>query len=197
MAYNRVQARRLLSASEMDMFESSLAERASSLAPERVRVMIRRSRTLRDKYADLLRRQRLATRTRTGTKSGAGGGANERTAQKAQLFAEVLQRFEARLSRLEAAEADTARKASSKRAAATLEKKRAADAAKAASRHPRLSPKAPAGKAPEAPGPIGATSERARAAAHAMRFKASGSRAVQGHISSLGRRNQAKRDRRR
>lgn len=197
MAYNRIQAARLLSKSEMEVFASSLADRLSSLTAAKLLVMIRRTRALRDKSRDLLRRQRLETRSRTGSKGGPTGGANLRTAEKAQAFAEVLQRFEARLARVEAAEKVAARKAASARSRSTLAKKRGADAAKEAAGRRQVSPKAPAERLSPGPGPLGPTSESARAARHAMQFKASGSRAIQGHVSSLGRRNQAKRDKRR
>lgn len=197
MAYNRIQAARLLSASEMEVFVSSLKEQLSGLGAPRLRVMIRRTRALRDKFRDLLRRQRLETRSRTGSKSGRGGAANQRTAQKAQAFAEVLERFEARLARVDAAETLGARKSASTRSRVTLGKKRDADAARTAARQPRVSPKAPAVRPSPSGSPTGPTSEGARAARHAMQFKASGSRAIQGHVSSLGRRNQARRDKRR
>lgn len=197
MAYNRIQAARLLSKGEMEVFASSLAERLSSLTAARLRVMIRRTRALRDKSRDLLRRQRLETRSRTGSKSGPTGGANQRTAEKAQAFAEVLKRFETRLARVEAAEKLAVRKAASARSRLTLAKKRGADTAKAAARRQQVSPKAPAERLSPGPGALGPTNESARAARHAMQFKASGSRAIQGHVSSLGRRNQAKRDKRR
>lgn len=197
MAYNRIQAARLLSKGEMEVFASSLAERLSSLTAAQLRVMVRRTRALRDKSRDLLRRQRLETRSRTGSKGGPTGGANQRTAEKAQALAEVLQRYEKRLARVEAAEKPPARKAASARSRSTLAKKRGADTAKEAARRQQVSPKAPAEKLPPAAGPVGPTSESARAARHAMQLKASGSRAIQGHVSSLGRRNQAKRDNRR
>lgn len=197
MAYNRIQAARLLSKGEMEVFASSLAERLSSLTAARLRVMIRRTRSLRDKSRDLLRRQRVETRNRTGSKSGPAGGANQRTAAKAQAFAEVLQRFETRLARVEAAQSLAARKAASARSRRTLATKRGADTAKAAARRRQLSPKAPAKRPSPAGNPLGPTSESARGARHAMQLKASGSRAIQGHVSSLGRRNQAKRDNRR
>lgn len=194
MAYNRVQAARLLSTSEKEVFMASLAEQVASLAAPRLRVMVRRARNLRDKHRDLLRRQRLETRRRTGTKHGRSGSANQRTAKKAQVFAEVLQRFEKRLARIDAAQAHSRRSGQLPPAAGEETRSRRREG-RCAATHVR--PKAPA-KGPSRSGsPLGPTSESARAARHAMQFEAAGSRAIQGHVSSQVRRNQAKRDGRR
>ncbi|MDP1647865.1 MAG: hypothetical protein Q8M01_06665, partial [Rubrivivax sp.] len=114
MAYNRIQAARLLAASELPVFEASLGDALSTLTAPRLNALIKRARTMRDKAQDLLRRQRVATRTRTGTKVGTSGAANERTAQKAQALDEALKRFESRVAKLDAAAAraaDAARRA--------------------------------------------------------------------------------------
>ena len=97
MAYNRNQAKTLCNKTEYQFFESSLKGNVEKLPQARVQDGIKRARTLRDKYRDLHKRQRLTTRDRTGTKKGLKPGTNERTEQKAKLFAEVLGRFEARL----------------------------------------------------------------------------------------------------
>lgn len=99
MPYNRVSARKLLNAGEYELFEASTAAALKELAEPRLRQKIERARKLRDKYADLLRRQKISTRRRTGAKAGKSGVANARTGQKQQVFAEVLERFEGRLKR--------------------------------------------------------------------------------------------------
>ncbi|MGZ7144819.1 hypothetical protein ACXWOO_10665, partial [Streptococcus pyogenes] len=63
---------------------------------------LRQLRTQRDKFTDLLRRQKLATRDRTRSKSGPQGDANQRTAQKVQVFDEALQRLQTLANRREA-----------------------------------------------------------------------------------------------
>jgi hypothetical protein len=103
MAYNRIQAGRLLAAAELPVFEASLGESLAALTETKLRVLIKRARTMRDKAQDLLQRQRVATRGRTGSKGGISGAANERTAQKARALSEALARFENRLAQLEAA----------------------------------------------------------------------------------------------
>ena len=102
MAYNRAQALKICSATEMEIFLSSLSDAVGKLTPVQLRSLIARARTLRDKNTDLFRRQVAATRAATGTKRGTSGTANSRTEQKAQLFAEALARLEARQTAIDA-----------------------------------------------------------------------------------------------
>ena len=102
MAYNRAQALKICTATEMEIFLSSLSDAVGKLTPVQLRSRIARARTLRDKNTDLFRRQVAATRAATGTKRGASGVANSRTEQKAQLFAEALSRLEARQTAIDA-----------------------------------------------------------------------------------------------
>ena len=127
MAYNRAQALKICTAAEMDVFLSSLSDSVGTLTPVQLRSRIARARTLRDKNADLFRRQAAATRVATGTKRGASGEANRRTEQKAQIFAEVLARLEARQSAMD----PTPAKKAVVRAAAKPAKVRRAPAAPA------------------------------------------------------------------
>lgn len=101
MAHTRAQAGKLLTASELEVFDSSRGDALEPLSAARLRGKVKRARTLRDKYRDLLKRQKIATRERTGSKVGKSGVANVRTAQKADVFAEVLERFEKRLAQVE------------------------------------------------------------------------------------------------
>jgi hypothetical protein len=114
MPYNRNHVRSLLNASELALFESSLPGAVKDLGERRLRSALGRARTLRDKFRDLLQRQKIATRGRTGSKLGNSGVANQRTERKATVMAEVLARFEAR-----AAELDTATKKAATKKAAT------------------------------------------------------------------------------
>lgn len=196
MATTLIQARKLLTAAELDVFAASRAEALKALTAVQLRGKIKRSRTLRDKYQDLLRRQKVATRGRTGSKAGTSGVANERTAQKAQVFTEVLGRFEQRLAQVEAAAARAAQKTAAAEARlARLAQKQAKPIAGRA-RAPARSPKAPA-KVPVAVKKVGPTSERARTARRAMQPKAAGRQKIQSHVAASGRRAQAKRDSRR
>lgn len=86
MAYNRTQANTLLSAEEMVLLDASLADRLKASGAAELRKHVKRTRTLRDKSSDLLQRQKIATRGRTGTKLGPDGDANERTQRKVLLL---------------------------------------------------------------------------------------------------------------
>ena len=135
MAVTRDQARRLLSESEMTLFSESRnpALRALSLAELRRRV--ERTRKLRDKSRDLLKRQRLASRTRTGTKAGASGVDNARTQRKGEVLEDILQRFEGRLQDVQHADGAAGTRAASiarKPAAKTVAAKKKAVATKKA-----------------------------------------------------------------
>ena len=99
MANDRQVARQLSSRSELDLISASYADSIGRLSKRALKSNIARARRLRDKQRDLYRRQRLASRARTGTKHGSGA----RTAQKAGLFDEALSRFTQRLRALEAA----------------------------------------------------------------------------------------------
>ncbi len=105
MALNRMHVRPLLTAAEYLLFESSVGDGLKRLTAAQLRAKVGRARKLRDKYTDLLRRQKVDSRSRSGSKGGATGVANARTGQKSTVFAEVLHRFEKRLEQCEAVEA--------------------------------------------------------------------------------------------
>jgi hypothetical protein len=103
MAYTLTQARAVLTAAELELFDYSRTQPIKSLTAARLRGKISRTRSLRDKYRDLYRRQAVAARA---AKIGRGAvrGDNERTQRKAEIMDEVLGRFEERLRTLEARE---------------------------------------------------------------------------------------------
>lgn len=101
MVIARAQARSLLTDPEMVLFGESRNPMLRSLTDRELTRRIDRARKLRDKSRDLLQRQRLSSRERTGNKGGKSGVANERTARKAEVLDDVLQRFEDRLQQLE------------------------------------------------------------------------------------------------
>ncbi len=128
MPFNRNHVRAFLAKTEFGLFESSLGADLKALSAAEVQRRIDRTRKLRDKYRDLLRRQKLATRARTGSKRGLSGVANERTAKKAKAFEETLARFEVQAKHLAAA----AKKAASKSKKSPARAKPAATTKKAA-----------------------------------------------------------------
>jgi hypothetical protein len=96
MAYNRNQARPLLTKPEFELFEASLSDRISSFSAAQLRTKADRARKLADKYRDLYRRQGRTARAQIGS----GAGANERTDRKTAIFEETLGRFEGHLAKL-------------------------------------------------------------------------------------------------
>lgn len=209
MPYNRTAASKLLTASELALFDAGRRDAIGSLDERALKRNVERTRRLRDKYRDLARRQRLATRERTGTKRGtANREANARTEEKETLFAELLGRFESRLAgkQQRAPRTRPAKRtppaAAQKRPARAL--KRAAgksttdDSAARASGKPTRSPKAAAEKigagAAERNLATGFMSSRAKGLdTERQRHKSRGT-AIQAHLRSQGRRSQAKRD---
>lgn len=101
MPYTRTEAKKLLTAAELELFDAGRATEIRKLTKPELRKMLDRSRKLRDKYHDLFRRQRLAIRAVSGSKSGGRGNANERTRQKEEIFAEAVERLEERIRQIE------------------------------------------------------------------------------------------------
>lgn len=195
MAYNRLQAARLLSASELPLFLDSLPDRIGAHRTARLRTLVKRTRAQRDKARDLWQRQRVATRRRTGSKGGRSGDANARTDRKARVLDEALQRLERQLARLEAPAAAKPTRMVSLQAAVKAAAKPAPGAGSANARRPAPgSAKAPAQPPQRGTPGIGATSEQARSARHALQFKMAGAQRVQGHVGVAGRRDQARLD---
>ena len=117
MAYTLTQARPLLNAAELELFEQSRAEPVKQLTGAKLAGAVKRTRTLRDKYRDLYQRQTVAVRT--STPGAVTGADNERTQRKADILQEVLERYETRAAALQVqgsspAAAQTGRKAAPK-----------------------------------------------------------------------------------
>jgi hypothetical protein len=179
MTYDRRTARTLCTAAELELVLASFEPGAGRLSEARLKSAMARARRLRDKYRDLLRRQRLATRARTGSKLGSRPGTNARTAQKARLFEETLARF---------AREREARAAAARRA---VRAKRAGPRKAPAPKPPGLKPRAQ--RTAAAPR-TGFVSEQALLASRRQRLQNMRAKAVQAHVRAQGRRNQARRD---
>ncbi len=216
MAITLPQARKLLTASELTVFDASRAQPIRLLTAARLRSKATRARALRDKYRDLYRRQTVSSRKAPLAQRSALGADNLRTRQKAELFTEVLRRVETELKRVEAAakayekakvqaakEKEKAKLLAQKaRLKARAEREKAAKAkakARAAAKPkgaPARSAKAPArvpgttqAVEPKAPLDVQAKAKRS----NPLRTKA-GNLAIHAHQRSAGRRVQAKRD---
>lgn len=116
MAVTRDKALRLLNKSEMVLFGDSRNPALRGFSATELARRVDRARTLRDKARDVLQRQKLSSRARTGSKGGALGDANERTRQKGEILEDMLQRFEQRLSAVQAADEPQAKPARSQSA---------------------------------------------------------------------------------
>lgn len=94
MAISAARSRALCTASELNLVNWSSARHVKSLTPAQLKQKIERARKLRNKYRDLAKKQRGEARGKrkpTGKRAAQG---NENTVEKADLFAEVLTRFE-------------------------------------------------------------------------------------------------------
>jgi hypothetical protein len=183
MPYTRTAAKTLLTGAELELYDLGRRESLAQLDRRTLIAKIKRTRNLRDKYRDLYRRQRLETRDRTGSKRGASGVANVRTREKAELFGELLARFEAKLAKV-----DTAAKLAAERDA----RARAAAAKAAARARKGPAAKAAGGAAPRA----GFASPRVKSAIAKRQLQKTRMVSIHAHVRSQGKRNQAKRDRR-
>jgi hypothetical protein len=166
------EAQQLSTAGEWALVQASQADRIRELTPARLKAKIARARALRDKYRDLAKRQhRKAQPTRSG---GPYEALNVRTRRKAELFEQVLGRFEAEIERqaTKTAMADTgARGGTRKKARRGTTASKPARSKVKKKRGPKV-PKSAVGKR-------------------------SGQRRIHAHLASAGRRRQARRDTRR
>lgn len=202
MPYTLTQARALLTSTELALFDASRAQPIKTLTPARLRGKVTRARALRDKYRDLYRRQSVSTRTAPAAQRSAVGGDNERTQRKADMFAEVLTRFEDRVQQLRAAEDKLAEKAARAQKAKPVALKTAvAEALKSknaapAKKSPARSTKAPAAKrTARGAGTVAAPLDVAPGAERANPLrKRADNQAIHAHDKSQTRRVQGKRD---
>lgn len=150
MATTLTQARKLLTAAELQLFEASRADALKTLTAKQLAAKVGRARAQRDKFRDLYRRQTVATSRKPAAKRSATGGDNARTEQKATIFAEVLSRLEAQLAKVQARaerEAAAKEKAKMKAAAQKAKAKAAAEAGKRKKDEAKAAPKKAAKKA--------------------------------------------------
>jgi len=96
MAISMSKAKSLCNANELALVAASSRTQLSALSPAQLRQKVSRARKLREKWRDQAERQRRGAQTRQGARQTS---ASARSAEKAQLFAEVLERFETRLAK--------------------------------------------------------------------------------------------------
>jgi hypothetical protein len=139
MATSITQAKPLLTAAELELFDHSRAEPIKQFSAKQLAGKEKRARTLRDKYRDLYRRQTVALRGKAKGGAPSAPDANVRTQRKADIMQEVLERFEARSSLLAVRaerQAPSATASAPRRKAAPAGGKTAKAAPKAAARAP-------------------------------------------------------------
>jgi len=102
MSITRAAAREITTRDEQALVDESFHPQVRGLTEAELKRALARARRLRDKYSDLSRRQNQATK-RQGR---SGSGDNARTACKAQLFIETLERLEKRLASVAAGNDD-------------------------------------------------------------------------------------------
>jgi hypothetical protein len=101
-----------LSATDASLLSAAERNLVTAKGPWHVKDLVKaiqRTRALRDKQADLLRRQSIETAQRTGSKSGRSGGANARTAAKGRIFERALRHLEAALAAIDAQSSEAVR----------------------------------------------------------------------------------------
>jgi hypothetical protein len=166
------EAKQLSTAGEWTLVQASQADRIRELSPARLKAKIGRARTIRNKYRDLAKRQhRKAQPRRSG---GPYEALNARTARKAELFEQVLGRFEKERERQAAKTAAAPAK--------TTPKRKARRTARAKT----------AGKAWARPSKV--TSSRAPKVPKSALPTRSGQRRIHAHLAAAGRRRQVRRD---
>ena len=114
MAIIRSKAKALCTAAELALVDASGPKSIGELSGAQLRQKVGRARKLADKWRDQAESQRRTAPAKAG---GRQTDAAARSAEKAQLFTEVLQRFEARLAKTEvqSATSGSSRKESSKK----------------------------------------------------------------------------------
>ncbi len=114
MPITRAKARQLLNQKEMALYDESRVNGLRQLDAKALATRITRARAARARARDLVRRQKLDSRTRTGSKRGTSGTANQRSKDKAELMADILGRFETHLRELDRPAAGSRKTASKK-----------------------------------------------------------------------------------
>ena len=102
MTLDLKKAREVCTPAEIALVASARRAPLGSMTPRLVRAKLLRARALRDKFRDLAQQQAREMRGKAAPRRTRPARGNERTVEKAELFAEVLRRFEERVAALEA-----------------------------------------------------------------------------------------------
>ena len=210
-------ARRLCTKVELNLYLESLPRAVKDVTPARLKQRVQRARTLRDKYRGQAKDQARAARGKGPARGKSTTGVALRTQQKAELFAEVLERYQtAARAKPKAAKKAVKKKATKKKAVAKRPAKKKAATKKTTRKKTTARKAAPKKAAPRkvakkkaatktatkkkatrkktSRGKIGATSMKRDAAAKASRFKRGSNPRTARHTASRTRRTQARSD---
>jgi hypothetical protein len=101
VAISKREARPLCTKREWELLAQSWHPELARVTPGRLRQKVQRARTLRDKFRDLARQQKGEARGKRNPRSTRPAQGNKNTELKARIFDEALERFEARLAKIE------------------------------------------------------------------------------------------------
>lgn len=191
MAIKLAKAKLWCTADELALVKSSMRPAIGGLSPVQLKQSIKRTQRLVDKWVKLSRDQ---TRRVQEDKGYRRGGANERSSEKAQLFAEVLEAFKANLATKTAKPKPPAKSVAKPPVKPVV--KPAATTAKPARKKAAMPSLVSVLNATSAPGIQlnKARQIKASTAGKAFRFKTGSLMRTQKHNQSRNKRNQAKRD---
>lgn len=210
MSITRAVAKNLCTVNEYKIVETSFAVSKEKPTLSRAKQKVVLARKLRDKYTDLARSQRREQRGKADPKRVRPADGNEGSKKKAQLFSEVLARFEKYVGQAEKKEAP--KKTISKAPTKKLSKEKSP--AKKVEKK-KVSPKTPVAnktsstlarrleeaktrkkklKVKKKNTSMAAKSQSAKGSLRDLKMSQNRSVVINSHIKASGKRNQAKRD---
>lgn len=92
------EAKQLCTKAELDVYTASLSRSIKKLSEKELKGGVTRSRRARDKYRSLAERQKRESRGKQGAKGKCVAKGSERTFRKADLFGQVLSRYETQIA---------------------------------------------------------------------------------------------------
>ncbi len=196
MKFNRNQAKTLSSDKELELFDSARAPELNKLTVKELKVMVSRSRTLRDKLRDVKRTQVRANQNKAAVR---GVLPADRSKEKAELYSEVHDAFVERLAALEAKISMEKMKETDKKLLASAAKRNAnknvdTDAARSlkatSASKAAIDPSVNTIQNPQ----TAARTELPLGKVEQTRLARSGMTQKRGHMAATNKRNQARRD---
>lgn len=148
MQITRAKATSLLNKGEMQLYDDSRHNPIRGFTVKQLESRVTRARAARDRARDLVRRQKLASRARTGSKGGASGAANQRSKDKVEILADILKRLEAQVKVAKKTEKAAAKKPAAGRKAAKKAPAKKTTAKKTTAKKTTRAAKKAAGKKP-------------------------------------------------